>query len=172
MVVQVKAQPQRVAPILNTLAPALARKHAFVGFMGDDHLPRTQNWDVELTASLDGRPGVAYGNDLVQGEKLPTACIVSSDLILALGYMVPPGLEHLYFDDFWRMLGQDVGNLKYSPDVIIEHLHPTVGTAQWDASYLQNNDPAQFARDKTVYDSYLRTAWPEDLDRLKRGLHQ
>lgn len=169
-VTAVQAEPQRIGPILNQLAAHYAQDCDFIGFMGDDHLPRTANWDEELVASLGGKPGVAYGNDLVQGERIPTACIMTSDLVRSLGYMVPPGLEHLYFDDFWKMLGQAAGNLKYCPDVVIEHLHPTVGTAQWDDSYRQNNDPSQFAKDLGTYQRFLAGRWHDDLADLRRDL--
>src|SRR6266436_8317278 len=72
-VVQVEAQPQRAGPVLNALAVDYADRCDYLGFMGDDHRPQTQDWDVKLVAALDGRPGVAYGDDLIQGEKLPTA---------------------------------------------------------------------------------------------------
>lgn len=163
-------QPQRIGPILNQLAVSYAQDCDFVGFMGDDHLPRTPMWDEELVSSLGGKPGVAYGNDLVQGERIPTACIMTSDLVRSLGYMVPPGLEHLYFDDFWKMLGTAAGNLKYSPEIVIEHLHPTAGTAAWDDSYRQNNDPSQFAKDLGTYQQFLAGRWHDDLAELRRDL--
>lgn len=164
------AQPQRIGPILNLLVPSLARHFTHVGFMGDDHLPRTLRWDEQLVDALGGRPGVAYGNDLVQGEAIPTAAVISADIVTALGYFVPPGLEHLYFDDFWKALGLAVGNLAYLPDVTIEHLHPTAGTADWDDGYRQANDPEQFSRDKAVYDQFLTSEWPVDFARLKQEL--
>jgi hypothetical protein len=138
--------------------------------MGDDHLPRSPGWDEQLVDALGGRPGVAYGNDLVKGETIPTAAVISADIVMALGYLVPPRLEHLYFDDFWKALGQAVGNLAYLPGVTIEHLHPIAGTADWDDGYRRANDPGQFARDKAAYDEFLNEQWPGDLARLRREL--
>lgn len=168
---RVYAVPQRMGPVLNALAVEYAADSTHVSFMGDDHLPRTLHWDTKLISALGTWPGVAYGNDLVQGEKLPTACVISSDIVAALGYMCPPPLEHLYLDDFWKMLGQSVGNLAYCPDVLIEHLHPTAGTAGWDDSYLRNNAPDQYIRDRSAYRAFLRDQWPDDLTRLKEGLN-
>lgn len=166
----VRAQPQRMGPVLNAVAEVHACMADYVAFMGDDHLPRTHLWDELLVDALRGRPGVAYGNDLVQGETLPTACVISSDIIRALGYMCPPGQQHLYLDNFWRLLGTVVGNLAYCPDVVIEHLHPTAGTAGWDDSYLRNNAPDQYIRDRSAYQAFLRDQWPDDLTRLKDEL--
>lgn len=168
---QVTASPQRIGPILNQVAPGLAEQYTHLAFMGDDHLPRTERWDEELVRSLGGRPGVAYGNDLFQREALPTMAVLSSDLVRLLGFFVPPGLEHLYLDDFWRRLGQDVGNLVYRDDVIIEHLHPTAGKAAWDDGYFQANDAEQYSRDHAAYDQFLARQWGADLTRLRECLH-
>lgn len=170
-IARVKTDPQRIGPILNHLAVDIAAgKATHIGFMGDDHLPVTDNWDRELIASLGGKPGVAYGNDLVQGEKLPTAVVISAGIIQSLGYLVPPGLEHLYFDDFWKMLGASLGNLVYREDVVIQHLHPTVGKAEWDEGYQLANSPEQFQKDRAAYTRYIGTRWHDDLRKLRKDL--
>lgn len=138
--------------------------------MGDDHEPQTPGWDVMFHAALHGRPGVAYGNDLWQRERWPTAAAVSSQVVAALGYMAPPGPAHLYIDCFWRRLGEDLGCLEYLDDVIIEHLHPHAGKAAWDASYMRSNSITQYSRDEAAYDAFLAGQWPADLERLKEKL--
>jgi hypothetical protein len=165
----VEVQPQRMGPVLNVLAAHYAYCTDYIGFMGDDHLPQSDGWDEKLVEALDGRPGVAYGNDLAQGEKLPTAVVISSDIIQALGFMCPPGQDHLYLDDFWKFLGQIVGNFAYCPDVVIEHLHPNYAKARWDESYAQTNSADQYARDKAAYERFLAEDWPGALTRLKEA---
>jgi hypothetical protein len=56
---RVLSSPRRLGPILNTLAAEAAAGYDAVGFLGDDHRPRTPGWDTRLLAALDGRPGVA-----------------------------------------------------------------------------------------------------------------
>jgi hypothetical protein len=168
--VRAQAEPQRMGPVLNRVALEYAANADYIGFLGDDHLPRTDNWDEELIAALGGRPGVAYGNDLAQGEKLPTACIVSSDIIRSLGYLCPPGQDHLYLDDFWKTLGLELGNLCYHEGVVIEHLHPTVGKAGWDDSYQENNHPVQYAKDQHAYSDFITGRWLTDRAKLKKDL--
>ena len=168
--VRVLSSPRRLGPILNALAVEAAAGYEAVGFLGDDHRPRTPGWDTRLLAALDGRPGVAYGNDLHQGGKLPTAVVISSVIIQELGYMVPPVLEHLYLDDFWRRLGLDLGHLEYLPDVIIEHCHPNAGKASWDDGYERVNSPGQDTADSAAYGQFMSSAWPTDLTRLRAGL--
>jgi hypothetical protein len=164
------ASPQRIGPILNRIAPGLARRYTYVAFMGDDHLPRTARWDEELVKALDGRPGVAYGNDLWQGANLPTMALVSAELVLGLGFFVPPPLEHLYLDDFWKMLGLSVGNLAYRDDVVIEHLHPMAGKAADDPTYQAANSGEQKRRDGEEFARYRNLRWETDLRRLKEYL--
>jgi hypothetical protein len=162
--------PSRIGPILNRLAPELAEKYEVVGFMGDDHLPRTNLWDQTLAYPLQVTPGVAYGNDLWQGEQLPTMCMVSSHLVRTLGYMCPPGLVHLFLDDFWKQLGTDIGHLVYRHDVVIEHMHPVAGKAAFDPGYNFSLDPSLMDGDRKRYQEFLAETWPADLEKLRATL--
>jgi hypothetical protein len=168
--VRVMSGPRRLGPILNALAVAAAPRYEAVGTLGDDHRPRTPGWDRRLMTALAGRPGVAYGDDLFQGPLLPTAVVISSAVILALGYMVPPGVMHLYMDNFWLRLGHDLGVLEYCPDVIIEHVHPSAGKAEWDDGYARVNSAENAAADYTAWDDFLHGQWPGDLARLRETL--
>lgn len=161
---------QKLGPILNAHAVPLAHTCTHLAFMGDDHLPRSPLWDEILINALHGRPGVAYGNDLFQGPNLPTAVVISSDLIRTLGYMQPRQLVHLYFDDFWKLLGESVGNLAYRGDVVIEHLHPIAGKAEWSAQYAWTTSAQQLGEDGQRYRQYLQDEWPGELARLKKEL--
>lgn len=166
----VQDQHTKIGPIVNAYAVAAAGAHEFVAFMGDDHLPRSPLWDEQLTASLGGRPGVAYGNDLLQGPNLPTAVVISADIVRTLGYFQPRRLLHLYFDDFWKLLGQQVGNLVYRGDVVIEHLHPIAGKAAWSPEYAWTTSAQLMTEDGQRYQEYLNTEWPHELARLKEAL--
>jgi len=96
-----------------------------VGFMGDDHRPRTAGWDTEYLSVLRGfGTGFVYGNDLYQGETMPTQVAFTTDIARALSYMSPPELDHLCVDVVWRELGKRIDAIKYLPDVIVEHMHP------------------------------------------------
>lgn len=148
----------RLGPWLNLAGQFAATKDTWpmgiVGFMGDDHRPRTVDWDGEVLAECP-RGGIVYGNDLVQGENLPTAVFMDARIIRTLGYMVPPGMTHLYLDDFWKLLGQRLGTLTYLPDVVIEHCHPTAGTAPSDAGYAEVNSPEMYDADRRRFEEYV-----------------
>lgn len=132
-------------------------------FMGDDHLPRTQNWDEAFIQALGQNTGIAYGNDLLQGENLPTAFCMTRDLVMELRGMTFPGCIHLFFDNFVKQLGIDLNYLKYLPDVIIEHLHPVAGKAEMDEGYARVNQPKWYEEDLLTLQKYLRSQEYADL---------
>lgn len=149
----------RLGGTLNYWANEKAKDHDIIGFCGDDHLFVTQGWDTRIKSAMDsmGGTGVVYGNDLLQGQNLPTAVAISSNVIQALGYMVPPGMVHLWIDNAWASMGQAMERYMYLPDVIIEHLHPAGGKAEWDDRYVEVNSGAVWDADETAY-----KAWMED----------
>jgi hypothetical protein len=145
----------RLGGTLNAHAVGHAKLADAVGFMGDDHVPRTVGWDVELLSEVQRVPGaVVYGDDLLQRQALPTAVLLDSRVVRALGFMAPPGLVHLYLDNFWRDLGLGLGTLRYRPDVVVEHLHPVNGKAEWDDRYAEVNDGSVYAADEETYRTF------------------
>lgn len=107
----------------------------FVGFMGDDHRPRTKGWDRIYSAHLrklvsQRGAGFVYGDDTIQGEALPTQIAMSANVITALGSMCPPQLVHMFVDNYWLTIGRSAGCIEYIPEVIIEHVHP-IKTGMW-----------------------------------------
>lgn len=158
----------RLGPTLNALGPVFADGRTAVGFMGDDHRPRTDEWDLKLLDLHHGTPfAVVYGNDLVRGAALPTAVSIDARIVDALGRMVPPGAVHLYLDDYWRSLGADLGTLRYEAALIIEHLHPTAGTAELDAGYVEVNRPELYRQDEDTYHRHMAERHTADLELLR-----
>jgi hypothetical protein len=146
-----------MVPALNTVAGWLADDGGVfaIGFMGDDHRPRTTGWDeAYLEALRELGTGIVYGNDLFQGANLPTQCAMTSNIIRKLGFMAPPNLQHLYVDNFWRDLGNECGMLRYLPDVVVEHMHPFAGKAEMDEGYRRVNAPEVNAKDASAYSEW------------------
>lgn len=140
---------------LNYAATRYAPLYEALGFMGDDHLPRTAGWDQMILDELDSlEPRVVYGNDLLQGPNLPTAVFLQSRLVTALGFMAPGIMRHLYLDNFWKELGERLGGLRYLDDVVIEHLHPVAGKAEWDERYRAVNDASVDLADRDAWIGY------------------
>ena len=129
---------------------------------------RSPGWALRFLDELDRLgTGMVYGNDLIQGENLPTAIAMTSDIVTALGYMVPGGLVHLEIDTAWKLLGQAIGRITYLPDVVIEHCHPIAHKAEWDEGYALNNDPAQYEADGQRLADWKQFQMSADVERLQ-----
>ncbi len=162
---------ERLGPTLNRLAVQHAPDYFAIGFMGDDHRPRTKGWDERMVAALrEMGSGIVYGNDLFQGANLPTAVVMTSDIVRALGWFCPPGLVHMYLDNSWKMLGEALGRLAYLPDVVIEHLHPIAGTAEWDDGYREVNSQEMYARDRETFNRWLAEDFESDIERIEEAI--
>jgi hypothetical protein len=154
---------------INKAANAIVKenKYQYFAFLGDDHRPRTAGWDGILIQAMQRRPSMAYSNDLLQGERLPTMITMTSDIVAALNGMVPPKMKHLYLDNFWKKLGQDLGALTYLDHVIVEHMHPVAGKAEWDEGYKEVNATEIYTFDALAYQNYIQS---EAYELLKRKL--
>lgn len=142
-----------------------------IGFMGDDHRPQTAGWDqAYLDALHELGTGIVYGNDLLQGERLPTQVAMTADIVRRLGFMAPPVLHHMYVDNFWRDLGLGARCLKYLPGVVVEHLHPVAGKAEWSEGHRRVNAPEVQVRDRVAYEGFRADGSLARAVELVRGL--
>ena len=152
----VKREGKGMAKPLNKAARNYLDDYRHFAFLGDDHRPRTAEWDIDLIDELDRLgTGLAYGNDLFMSAALPTAIAMTGNIVEALGGMVPDGMIHLYLDNFWLRLGKDLGAISYLEDVIIEHMHPAAGKGVMDAGYQEVNASEVYDADKKALDEYL-----------------
>ena len=152
---------------LNLLATKYADKYETITFMGDDHLVRTDGWDEKLYETIKNRGfGISYGNDLFQGENLPTMVMMSTNIIKELGFMAPPKLIHLFMDNFWKVFGQVLGCLDYKGDVIIEHMHFMAGKSKVDAQYQEVNSSDVSSHDALAFKEYAETQLKDDAIRV------
>lgn len=155
-----------MVPKLNLAA--FATESFAVGFMGDDHRPRTVGWDEKYLQALN-TAGIhmVFGDDLVWGGSLPTQIAMTSKLIHTLGFMVPVEINHLWCDNFWKTLGDNARIIKYLPDVIVEHMHHIVGKAEHDATYSLSE--GYMEADREAYENFIKSIeYTELLDKVKR----
>jgi hypothetical protein len=159
----------RMVGSLNAAATSQGVEYEYVGFMGDDHRPRTLGWDSLFIEVLAKSPAsIAYGNDLLQGEKMATAVVMTSDIISTLGYMAPPSLVHLCVDLCWNLWGERLGTLTYLDSVIIEHMHPANGKALDDVGYRDANSAERVSSDSAAFYAYRDGGQLDaDVDKLR-----
>ena len=158
----------------NRIAAANLGEYRAFASLGDDHVPRTASWDGLLLDALDNLndtgTGIAYGDDLHQGGALPTAPVISADIVEALGWMTEPGLKHMHVDDVWRDLGRAAGCLAYVPEVVIEHLHPDAGKAAGDETYA--GSAAGLRTDRDAYHRWRNERMAADVARVRALLER
>lgn len=152
-------EPIKMCPTVNR-AIKLYPDYKYYAFIGDDHVFRT-NWETPMMDAV-GKMGIAYGNDLLQGERLATHCLMTSNITKKIGYMVIPGLIHLYMDNFWMELGRGANCLHYLPDVVVEHMHPGAGKSVMDGRYQIVNSTDVYNHDKQVFDNWM--SYQKDID--------
>ena len=162
---------KRMNGTLNLLSTRYANMYESITFMGDDHLPRTKNWDEMLYRPIKEKGyGVSYGNDLYQGENLPTAVVMSTHIIRCLGFMSPPEQIHMFLDNFWKAVGTRLDALFYFDDIIVEHLHAYVGKSELDEMYLSVNNPEVAGYDGQKYGDYIHNKFESDVKKLNSCL--
>lgn len=140
-----------------------------VGFMGDDHRPRTVGWDSRYLATLrELGTGFVYGDDLFQHEAIATQVAMTSDIPAALGYMCPPGFDHLCVDVVWNDWGRELNKIVYLSDVVVEHVHYLAGKSKHDITYGNVNNATVANHDAAEYRRYHDSGdFSHDLDKLK-----
>lgn len=152
---------------INEMAEHSWGRYEVLGFMGDDHRPRTVGWDERILAAVERDwQAVVYGDDLLQGRNLASQVFMSSQLVHRIGYFAPPNIRHMYIDNYWMTLGVNLGSLTFLEDVVIEHMHPIAKKADWDAGYREVNAQTVYDRDRRAFEWYLETEFVPMLQRI------
>ena len=128
--------PKGLAAWTNEVAWRRAGQYPYLASFGDDMVPRTKFWDYYLTRAIEdmGGTGFAYPWDSLR-EDVPEACVMSSDIVTALGWMCMPDLEHFFVDDVWADLGQGASCLRHCRAIAVDHVHPRARKAEGDKTY-------------------------------------
>jgi hypothetical protein len=170
-VIDTGGAPATMVRALNAVAVKLATADDppfAVGFMGDDHRPRTKGWDRAYVDALrELGTGIVYGDDLLQGERLPTQVAMTCDIVRVLGHMCPPTLRHMYVDNYWLDLGGRAGCLRYLPEVVVEHMHPIAGKADWDEGHKRVNAREMYAVDRASYTRWQYMNMPAEVAQVR-----
>jgi 2-polyprenyl-3-methyl-5-hydroxy-6-metoxy-1,4-benzoquinol methylase len=155
----------RFVPKVNNGALKYKDQYKYIANFSDDFIIKSK-WEsnfIEFFTNNNG-VGIAYGNDLLQSDKLPTAVCMTSNIISELGYMVPTCLQHMYADNFWKDLGLITKTLKYFPDIIFEHVHPDAGKSERDTQYKYAAEVA--GTDYQEYMNYINSEFKSDVQKI------
>jgi len=107
----------------------------WIGILADDLICRTPNWDLELISPLNGWNFTSCDDGWQAPNRVGGGGIaLSGDLVRALGYLAPPGLTHLYWDDVLETLGRDMGIWHPQMHVLLEHKHAALEAKPIDST--------------------------------------
>jgi hypothetical protein len=132
----------------------------WLGLIGDDCVPETPAWDRKMVGALDGANIVSCNDGWQAPRRLGNCWIMAGDLVRGVGYIFPPGLQHLYVDDVWETIGQAAQCWRCLMSVRVEHRHVLKGEADADETH------------RRVYGSNTSNAlgglWPQDGEAYER----
>lgn len=142
----------------------------YIGWCGDDAIPRTYGWDTLFEWALDKLvrdrgAGIVYGDDSIMGQSLPTYFVMSMSIVKELGYFFPPEFHHLFTDNYIKRVGEESDIIRYLPHVVFEHMHPLVGKGDNDETYEKNN-----RHQHADLTAYLNHNYQETQEKLKKLL--
>lgn len=95
----------------------------FCGWLGDDVIPETPNWDTRLIARLTGWNFVSCDDALRAPKTAGSAMLWSGDLLRAIGYVYPPDLYHMYPDTVIEEIGKATGCWTIDMSTLVRHLN-------------------------------------------------
>jgi hypothetical protein len=108
-------------------------RYDYVAWLDDDMRYRTPGWD-ELVGSR--KEMVVYGDDgIPRAESKSTQPFIRVAIPKALGFLVPPELNHCWADNFAQDIGRELGSVMFLPEFKMEHLHHCVGKSPRDQIY-------------------------------------
>lgn len=144
------------------------KKSEYKYFMqvNDDMVFETRHWDEIVINKLEENQGfgVAYCHDGMGNEKtnLPTAPIISNELLEICGWFQLPTLKHLYGDRVFQIIGERLNRLFFCKDVMIRHNHFMNNRAVKDDTYKKSNADDIYKQDEKAYRDFIKT----DLQRI------
>lgn len=142
-----------------------------VSGIDDDCFVTTDGWDLLLTLPLKAKGyGVSWGNDTIQNGRVPTKWTMTANIIEALGFLAPPGLIHLFVDDFFARIGKELNSAHYAPNVMMEHHHWLNKKAEMDETYMESASRETWDHDEKIWNDYITGQFHEDLLRVKQAL--
>lgn len=149
----------------------LYKSYFTLSYIDDDCVVETDGWDLLLSLPLKAKGyGVSWGNDGIQNGRVPTKGTLTTNLLDVLGWLCIPGLIHLFVDDFWGRVGQELNSAHYAPHVLMTHYHWLNKKAEMDETYMETSARATWDNDERVYTEYMTGQFHDDIERVKKAL--
>jgi hypothetical protein len=149
---------------INVHALNIANKYKYVGFIGDDIVFKTPFEKTFINYLSSVKYGMTYGNDLVWKGKLATHPFMTSNAITAVGFFGCPAVEHNFFDNYWQTVFSSLGYIKYSSEVVMEHMHSMVGKEVTDE--ISQNISNKQDLDYVKFERYIQNNLGSDINKI------
>lgn len=121
---------------------------AWYGFIADDVVPETPEWDLRLidAAGTDGMAVPAGGHDPDGAPHF----VLGGDLVRSVGWLSLPELSRLYIDTAWMDIAEFRGKMVRVDEVVLTHHHFSNRKALYDKTYRK---PSK-AEDRAIYEDW------------------
>ena len=140
-------------------------EYATYAMIGDDLEFRDAGWEQKiLTARKDSLVVFADQNPTLTGKG--NHCFFDARIVRALGFVAPQGLQHLFVDDYYQLLGRALDSLAYV-DAGFWHNHPALLRRDWEPVTAAVNRPEIYAQDKDELRRWLAMDMPEALKKIR-----
>lgn len=171
--------PNYQTPVFNLVSKQMFPDFDYYGLINDDHIFRTEGWDVELVKTIKEKGdgfGLAHANALWYDSdilcKHPSAFIISANIIKALEYAIYPELRHFKLDAYFRDLVDPLGLQFYREDIVIEHMHFHVGKAENDENYEWGYSSEEMTWGTNKYAKWLLMFAERDRNRITKAIER
>jgi len=154
---------------LNLAAEKYAQNYEIIGFLGDDTIIKTKDFDEKIYSkmSIDIISMLFPNDNLPKGSEdcwvKPTHIFMTKELYNIIGYFAYPKMHHSFVDFAWHTIGNNLKTYIYAEDIIIEHRHP------YYYSDIKSDDVYNYAYEekKTLNDkeTYINK-WPKELKNI------
>lgn len=129
------------------------------GVLNDDHLPKTEDWDLKLVEAVKTVP-MTWPRDNY-ADRISTL-MMSGDLARKLGWVCCPDMNHFYLDDVHELIAECLGCTQLS-SVTVSHEHVNAGRMKADRTYMER--PSN-GKDREAFLKWCVDKWPEIRKRL------
>jgi hypothetical protein len=181
MVLWLRGPRQSLCGWTNQVAGGYAQLYQGLMSVGDDHAPDvddpgTMGFDLKLLDAC-GDGGFAYGDDGIthppgpewpERHNLPTAWMVTTNIVRALGWMCLPGLTHMFCDAAVRDLAEAAGCRHFLPGVKVTHLHHITRQTARDQTYIDGE--ASWAADEAIYRAWRQQGLQADAEIVREAI--
>lgn len=141
--------------------------------LNDDQIIHTKGFDKILMDKLDEleeksghRLWILHWKDGIHNENLCQS-FLTKEMKEVFGTYYPKGyMRHLFSDNMYHFIGQQLGILNYIPEIFIEHLHVVNQKAPMDESYAETNSQDRYRIDGNEYARWLNEKGIETLTKV------